>query len=375
MCCFCKLQFPPFQSGSSEINVLSVKCSSANRGCEWEGTVAMLDKHLSTCGVTLIPCPKQCKDASGEVKCLTRKDLEHHLKRECPHRDYKCKSKCGEKGTYEFITGEHDRACKLKIIPCPNAGCDTRIQRQQLSEHLGKCVHTPRACKYKGIGCDTELKGEDLAAHELNDKIHLHIALEAVNELQETAKFQQIAIESLQAAVKTMLQVEVDLHSEKRSASRNMELETFKLPDYQKKKESCVEFQFPPFYTHPNGYRLALLVDPDGHDDGKGTHLSVYAPVVRGEYNAVLEWPLLGKVTCTLLNQLEDKNHHTGVINFTTTRNAHVGGTTWGFTKFIPHSALAHDPVMNTQYLKNDTLYFKVAVETERQPVYYKDAK
>ena len=30
---------------------------------------------------------------------------------------------------------------------------------------------------------------------------------------------------------------------------------------------------------------------------------------------------------------------------------------------FIPHSALGHDPVKNTQYLKDDTLYFRVFVE------------
>ena len=68
---------------------------------------------------------------------------------------------------------------------------------------------------------------------------------------------------------------------------------------------------------------------------------------------------MAGKITLTLLNQLEDKNHHTVTIFF---KNAHVG-TAWGRPNFIPHSALAHDPVKNTQYLKDDKLYFRVTVE------------
>ena len=29
--------------------------------------------------------------------------------------------------------------------------------------------------------CDTELKREDMAAHEQDDKLHLHLALETIN--------------------------------------------------------------------------------------------------------------------------------------------------------------------------------------------------
>ena len=55
-----------------------MKCSNANRGCEWVGTVGTLEKHVATCGFTLVPCPKQCKDDNDAVKCLLKKDLEEH---------------------------------------------------------------------------------------------------------------------------------------------------------------------------------------------------------------------------------------------------------------------------------------------------------
>ena len=327
-----------------------MKCSNANRGCEWVGTVGTTEKHVTTCGFTLVPCPKQCKDGNNEVKCFARKEIDEHLKNDCPNRDYECQSKCGEKGTYAYITEVHDKTCKMKILPCPNDGCGTEIQRQQVSEHASKCPYGITPCKYKGIGCDTELKREDMAAHEQDDKLHLHMALEAVIS-------QQAAINSLQAAVKA-LQVDKLL-----SDSR-----TFRLSEYQKKKEANESFQFPSFYTHPNGYLMALRVDANGNGDAEGTHVTVFAPILKGEYDAKLKWPFLGKVTFTLLNQLEDKKHCTEVITLDTADNTIAGDTIWGYTDFIPHFAPAHDPVKNTQYLKDDTLYFRMEVKIEHKP-------
>ena len=323
-----------------------MKCSNANRGCEWVGTVGTLEEHVATCGFALVPCPKQCKDDNNEVKCFTRKEVDEHLKNDCLNREYECQSKCGEKGTYAYITEVHDKTCKMKILPCPNDGCDTEIQRQQVIEHVSKCPHTVIPCKYKGIGCDTELKREDMAAHEQDDKLHLHMALEAVISLQ------------------------VEVHSQHDRLMMMNYSGAFRLSEYQKKKEANERFQFSPFYTHPNGYHMALRVDANGEGAGKGTHVSVYAPILEGEYDAKLKWPFLGKVTFTLLNQLEDKNHHTKVMTMDTADNTIVGGatSTWGYAYFIPHSALAHDLVKNTQYLKNDTLYFRMEVETEHKP-------
>ena len=73
------------------------------RGCEWVGTVGTLEEHVVTCGVTLVPCPKQCKDDNDEVKRFMRKALDKHLNNDCPNRYYECQHKCGEKGTYACL--------------------------------------------------------------------------------------------------------------------------------------------------------------------------------------------------------------------------------------------------------------------------------
>ena len=89
-------------------------------------------------------------------------------------------------------------------------------------------------------------------------------------------------------------------------------------------------------------------------------HMCPFEHIMLGRYDTSLEWPFMGKVSFTLLNQLEDKNHHTMSVAI---NNARAAGPPWGFATFIPHSALAYDPDKNTQYLKDDTLYFRVSVE------------
>ena len=316
------------------------------RGCEWVGTVGMLEEHVATCGFTLVPCPKQCKDNNDEVKYFMRKVLDKHLKNDCPNRDYECQSRCGEKGTYAYITEEHDKTCKMKILPCPNAGCGIRILRKKVSKHVSKCPHTVIPCKYKGIGCDTDLKREDMAAHEQDDKFHLHMALETVNS-------QQVTIRVLQETTKSQ-QAVIDLSQGKSKI--------FVLSEYQQKKESSEEFRFPPFYTHPHGYHMALEVDANGYGAGESTHVSACAPILEGEYDDELKWPFIGKITFTLLNQLEDKNHKIETITLDVTLNACVGNE-WGESELTLHSALGHDPIKNTQFLKDDKLYFRITVE------------
>ena len=133
---------------------------------------------------------------------------------------------------------------------------------------------------------------------------------------------------------------------------------------YQSKKRANEQFTSPSFYTSPNGYHMEVDVDANGYSDSEGTHVSVFACTLEGKYDAELKWPFVGKVIITLLNQLEDKNHHTKTIFFTATDD-YTRTDSWGRSQFIPYSALAHDPFKNTQYLKDDTLHFKVEVKVE----------
>ena len=45
-----------------------------------------------------------------------------------------------------------------------------------------------------------------------------------------------------------------------------------------------------PFYTHPQGYKVCLSVVANGSGKGKGTYVSVFAYLMRGEFDDHLKW-------------------------------------------------------------------------------------
>ena len=107
---------------------------------------------------------------------------------------------------------------------------------------------------------------------------------------------------------------------------------------------------------------MGVRVWANGRSEGRGTHVSVYMNVLGGEHDSKLHWPFLGSLTFTLLNQLEDNNHHSKTVTITSDDRQPVRGDE-GYADFISHSELGYNPVRNTQYLKDDTLYFRVEVE------------
>ena len=327
-----------------------MKCDNVERNCQWEGSVGTLEAHVATCEFILFPCPKECKDDKNKITHIMRKDLDKHLENDCPNRYHECKY-CGEKGMYAHITQVHDKICKQKILPCPNK-CTKTIPRQDIEYHVElECEYTVIACKFKIIGCMTEMKRGDMAAHEQDDNLHLSKALNALVEMQES-KFQ------LQEKV-LKLESSAD---ELNSTLNNGQSITFKVTEFQEKKNENGIFTSPSFYTSPGGYHMAIRVDANGNGTGKGTHVSVFSSILEGKYDTELSWPFVGEVTFTLLNQLEDNNHKTIMSIFDLASNARVRFIC-GSALFISHSELAHDLVKKTQYLKDDTLYFRVSVE------------
>ena len=63
-----------------------------------------------------------------------------------------------------------------------------------------------------------------------------------------------------------------------------------------------------PFYSSRYGYKMCLRLYMDGDGSGKGTHLSFFLTIMRGEYDALLTWPFKQAVTLMLLDQDKQKD-------------------------------------------------------------------
>ena len=109
---------------------------------------------------------------------------------------------------------------------------------------------------------------------------------------------------------------------------------------------------------------MKILVVANGDGRSRRPHnISIFAYIIEGKYDADLKWPFVGDVKLELLNQLEDKNHHSMVVHSTPEHNKNAGDPGRGYYQYIPHSKLSRDSASNTQYLKDDTLYFSISVK------------
>ena len=140
----------------------------------------------------------------------------------------------------------------------------------------------------------------------------------------------------------------------------------FKMTGYNTRKALDDKFYSDSFYTSPGGYKMCIRVVPNGSRTGHGTHVSLCAALLEGAYNASLSWPFVGTVTLTLLNQLADDNQHILSIECENNDFLIVGKHRY-IPQFISHAALTYNSVKNTQYLKNDTLYFRTSVKEKRR--------
>ena len=154
---------------------------------------------------------------------------------------------------------------------------------------------------------------------------------------------------------------------------------TFRVKGYSKLKSKNGKFPSEPFYTHKQGYKFVLVVHPNGEYAYRGKSVSVFAHLMRGDYDDNLKFPFRGAITVQVVNQREENNHVEFPIEFNETndpkgqRGARVsrisldniiaGHSTdgWGYANFIQHDHLYYNKYRNTQYLTdNDEIVFRV---------------
>ena len=333
-----------------------MKCENVNTGCDWEGTVGTLKEHATKCAFALFSCPNKCEDDGGEVQHFLRKDLDKHVDEDCPNRMYKCED-CGCEDTYTYITKSHHEDCPVIVLPCPKRPCTEMLQRQYLERHIEtECKHAVVCCKYRGLGCEREMKRGDMAVHEEDDKLHLHMAIDMTAKL--SAEFREDR-EKLFNKISTLEDEKVKLLDKMRTLESNSI--TVKVVDVQDGIDRVAAIGPSFFHTSPEGYFVSLDVFPAGYSESvENLHLSVDLTLLSGSYDDDLSWPLIADVTITLLNQLEDKNHYSKMTPVNVERNRY-GNVLIEYPIFILHSELGFNPVRNTQYLKDDALYFRVS--------------
>ena len=130
-----------------------------------------------------------------------------------------------------------------------------------------------------------------------------------------------------------------------------------------------------PFYTAQGGYKMTLGVYPNGVGSGKGTHISAYICLTKGENDHNLPFPFSGIFTIKILNWKQDTGHVVMSVAFdetiplknrqqvTTGQRAAAGQ---GYGDFLSHTKLMEES-SDHQYLYEDKLCFQILFEPINQ--------
>ena len=142
----------------------------------------------------------------------------------------------------------------------------------------------------------------------------------------------------------------------------------WKIRDYKRRKQDAVtgrtlSLYSQPFYTSRFGYKMCARVYLNGDGMGKGTHMSLFFVIMKGDYDELLPWPFRQKVSLTLLDLTPNRKHMTDTFR--------PDPTSTSFRKPMSDMNIASGcPLFVAQsiletptYIKDDTLYIKVSVD------------
>ena len=142
----------------------------------------------------------------------------------------------------------------------------------------------------------------------------------------------------------------------------------WKIREYSRRKQEAVvgttlSLYSQPFYTSRYGYKMCARVYLNGDGIGKGSHMSLFFVLMRGDYDALLPWPFRQKVVFTLNGQETGKKNMQDTFRPDPTsssfkRPVNEMNVATGCPLFVAHSVIEAKP-----YLVNDTVFIKVAVE------------
>ena len=169
-------------------------------------------------------------------------------------------------------------------------------------------------------------------------------------------------------ALRNVMMTDLDEHVREQQVSSHDGVLVWKISDFAKRRQNAVtgnetSLYSPCFFTSRYGYKMCARVYLNGDGIGKGTHISVFFVVMRGEYDALLRWPFRQKVTFMLLDQ---NNVEHVIDSFRPDPNSssfqrprRETNIASGCPTFCPLSE-----VNNHAYIRDDVMFLKVIVDT-----------
>ena len=363
-------QYYPDRFVKKEIDNLEVKCEYLNNGCHWTGKFQGYHQHIKGCE---FQAPSDVQPFNCTVSPTSS------LNGQPPN--IQCNNCCESVPSCEFdvhqekcLVLSQGKQCPLYPLGCPN---ENYMDQSELDKHLQECQYNHLAMLADNIQHLTK-RVEIVSASAQASQLLLQNVIESnVQELEETLKAKDAEINLLHTQVTEL---------EKQIRSKNTEPEDrdfrfsliengnhdgsmiWKIPHFSQRKADAENGKYPsifslPFYSGRYGYKMCLRLYIMGDGIGKGTHLSLFFVVMRGEFDNILQWPFTHKVTFKLINQVGGRDivdtFQPDPMSSSFRKPKSDMNIASGCPQFVSHTELEQ-----RGFLVDDTIFIKSMIDT-----------
>ena len=206
-------------------------------------------------------------------------------------------------------------------------------------------------------------QNEDLQRHVATLARGQESSKETINRLQR--QFESV---SHSLALRNVTLSDLEEYVRQQDVSSHDGILLWKISDFTRRRQDAlsgnqVSFYSPCFFTSRYGYKMCARIYLNGDGIGKGTHISIFFVVMRGEHDGLLRWPFRQKVTFMLLDQ-DNVEHVIDAFrpdpsSSSFQRPRRETNIASGCPTFCPLSELN-----NHAYVRDDTMFLKIIVDT-----------
>ncbi|XP_065845007.1 TNF receptor-associated factor 3-like [Oscarella lobularis] len=341
----------------------------------WLGKKALLERHMKDeCQyrhfmISLIRCRVCSQDVS-------RGKLSEHLKLSCPEKDVSCEVPGCARQLKRKALSAHNRDSVVEhiahITKAINETMKT-LSSLQLPSDSAKATAAIESLRIQ-IDCVEKRQGiqlnqriaeaENLARYTSSSNIWRRFAL-LTEEIQ--SRDAVIASYDVRLAQHDVRLAQHDAHLSEKHLMQGVLL--WKITDVRRRQLEAASDEVPtvysqPFYTSPCGYKMCARLSLHGEGVGKGTHLSLFFIVIRGEFDSLLSWPFRQEVTFVLIDQGPQRNHVSDAFcpNLSSPLSLQLPyekmNISSGRPRFLPLAKLD-----SGTFIKDDCMFVKVQVD------------
>ncbi|UJR08383.1 hypothetical protein I4U23_012654 [Adineta vaga] len=352
----------------NDMKTLQISCAY----CDWNNQLKNYQKHLNETHSN--PICVYCNEKFLFIDDLNRHQLYHceKITIHCPLNHFGCTDLIFRTKLNEHYRTKNHQLVLMSIIR-PLQSIYQSMTENKLpmdTDQLEEIVSTIDVLSTSVDILNGDLKR--LTNESTRHKTNLDGISQECSVLKTSIQEQNGVLNSI-AVSQEALQTEIESLEGKISALESTTYDgtfTWKINDIHTKiadarTEKQVSIYSTPFYTSATGYKMCLRIYLNGDGNARGTYVSLFFVVMRGEYDAILKYPFQYKVIFCLYNQIAQKNHIIDSFRPDLHSNSFQRPQTdmnvaSGIPKFALLSLLQQD---NSPYVRDDTVYIKVMID------------